>query len=229
MPPPPPRRKTGLIVAIVAGCLLLVGAAVALVILLSDDDSEDSSGSATASGSSSGKAPGSSATTKAVQAPPRACDLLSQAELTAILPGGVKEPFSAGPETVGEGMIGTRCSWTNVTSVNGQRFPSVMVQLNVTAAATEDVARTALRTSGVVCDAPRGAQAQLTGTDEACLEHSSIDVKTQSPVGNAAVVARRGTLVVTFRYSNTGMPIEGIDQIAKAGAASVMEKAAQSR
>jgi hypothetical protein len=221
--PPPPRRRTGLVAAIVAGCLVLAGAAVALVIVLSDDDSEDSSSS------SSSKAPKSSATTKPVQAPPRACDLLSQAELTAILPGGVKEPFSAEPETVGEGMIGTRCSWTNVTSVNGQRFPAVMVQLNVTAASTEDVARTALRTSGVVCDTSRGTRIQLTGTDEACLEHSSIDVKTNAPVGNTGVVARHGTLVVTFRYSNTEMPIDGIDRIASAGAASVMGKVAQSR
>ncbi|WP_143230481.1 hypothetical protein [Actinosynnema sp. ALI-1.44] len=223
MPPPqPPRRRAGLVATIVCGCLVLVGAAVAFVIAVSGEDS----GGGTAAGGSSGAAPEPPAA-KPVQAPPRACELLSPAHLAAIVPGKVKEPFGNDPEPSGQGQIATRCSWANVPSVNGQRFPAVTVIVTATAANTEDVARTVFQNS-VECDGRASKRISVEGADEACLQHGAFDAN-NAPVGNTKVAARRETVVVLFHYSHAAMPIEAIDNTASAGATSVLAAIGQSR
>jgi hypothetical protein len=202
----PSRRQTALIVVVVG--LLLAGGVVAAVVIGS---SEPAAEPPLIAPLTQGDEP--------VLTLPPGCQLLTPGQVGALVPGQATTA-GRGPELVVD-QTESACTWDNAT--HEQTEPSIqLASLDVTAAAApnEDAAKTIFRTS-LPCHDARGEKVFVSGSDEACILHKSLD-REGNPRAVATVSARFQTLVVEVTYQRPDWPVWRIDDQTEVTAAALI-------
>jgi hypothetical protein len=218
---PAPRRRTGLIVAIVVSCLVVVGGGVGLAIGLSTSSGDDRSAG-----------PGDTAAVRPTTARPSVklppgCELLTQAQVTALVPGRIRTPIGSGPEAYGTNQLASRCSWSNDPVDAGRDgLPAVTVEATAITSVSERDARTEYE-SGPMCGGKDVRPTTVAGADEACVEHGVTDDDTGQPTDDSIVAARHATVVVEVHLSHPELAIDVIDHTVVTTTAAVLGMLAQ--
>jgi hypothetical protein len=177
------------------------------------------------SGGSSTPAGGATKTSAAASRPvttlPPGCDLLTDAQVTGLIPGQVDTSRSSGPVGSNE-LIQSECEWGNWRDPNSVSLPYVDLHVVATAAATQETLDNTMHYSPG-CGNPDKTAPAVNGADETCVTNSATDPASGAPVNQADVTARRGMLVVEVHFNYDGMPINKVNVTATETAAVVID------
>lgn len=210
---PKPRWRFALIVAAVC-CVVVAGVAIGLVSGTPDSDG-DSSGVGVANAERSDELPS--------LAIPSGCDLLTRGQVSWLVPG---EPgrIGRGPDVI-LNSTESACSWSNTkTDPTDLRVQPAFLEMKATAAVDEDAARGLMEIS-LPCQRAHSTSATVSGADEACLNHKSLDK--HGPTDVSTVSARYGTLVVEVSYARPNWPDWRVDDQVEVTAASLIGQIVQ--
>jgi hypothetical protein len=208
---PRPRRRIALI-GVAVFCVVTAGVAVGLVIGLRDTDA-------------SGVGIANSAENVSPTALPAGCELLTPGQASALVPG---KPTRAGrgPEVILDATE-SACSWTNTEiDPSDPRVQPASLEVKATAAVDEDGAKELMKIS-LPCLRQRGAEAVVSGADEACLSHKA-PVK-GGPADIATVSARYQTLVVEVSYHRVNWPAWRVEDQCEVTAAALIGEIVQAQ
>jgi hypothetical protein len=205
---PRPRRRIALI-GVAVFCVVTAGVAVGLVIGLRDTD---------ASGVLAQSSEDLSPTTL-----PAGCELLTSGQATSLVPG---RPTRAGrgPEVILDATE-SACSWVNTeTDPTDPRVQPASLEVKATAARDDEAAKELMKIS-LPCLRQRGAEAAVTGADEACLAHKA--PAKGGPSDIATVSARYQSLVVEVSYQRANWPIWRVEDQCEVTAAALIGEIVQ--